>query len=595
MGSRKHRNVVGGSSKEEQIMPPADKNIVYFSYDADSAGRKVGDAVLSDDPDKLSEISERIKLGNELVERWAKERNGKQYSSGGDQGVYAIPEHCVKELEQLRSDYNYLTGLTISVGIGKYLSESGQALLMAKLKGKDRIVEFNDKTKTEIESVKKRVKKGKFKSMEEYKLGSSYLNKGEPFQKPEPVSEDCQYCAQSDGTDSDHCKYCHDAETKDQCKYCSYDQPVDQALDFPELAEQDCQYCKQEDAKSQEECKYCNTPNDQSAAQTNAEGTGIAPNAMNPSADSRNDEAQAGSEKEREQYGRMGMNPPIIGKPLDPDQRPPIGQNAPMDTVPRTGFKDGADAADKSSTIENPPPSGKEEPRLNVEQKPDLDPEDNHSKEALTSIAQEMESDGKPPESEVDAIDDTQLTHGIKSDGNISRPEGYEQNIPTDMGLPGPNPPTDDEDGPDFTDVLEQGLNEQADSIQREKVIKTVSQALLQFKNSKQALENMKMQSPELYQASISMLKAMIDMASLLRLGQNSNQSPENMSQSPELGQVQESLMPAEQENPDGDWNDPFPVHPDQGGQPKPGHSPSKKNTEASVPKKEEGPPSPQL
>jgi hypothetical protein len=152
-----------------------------------------------------------------------------------------------------------------------------------------------------------------------------------------------------------------------------------------------------------------------------------------------------------------------------------------------------------------------------------------------------------------------------------------------------------DSDEPDYSDLLEEGLNSHADSIQREKVVQMVSQALTQFKASKDALEAVKAQSPQLYQASLAMLKAMIEMASLLKLGQSEGESGQELGQNPSqpsaLGQEQASLEPTpgepgavQQEEQNDEWHDPFPLHPDSGGERKPGHAPSASNKEGKAP-----------
>lgn len=562
-------------------MSNSEKNIVFVSYDADSAGRQIGKAVLNDDPDEMSRISERIVSGNKLIERWAKERHGKQYSSGGDQGVYSIDKQYVSELEQLRMDYHFLTNLTISVGIGHHLSESGQALLMAKIKGKNQIVFFDETTKKEIEKIKRRVKKGKFKSMDEYKIAESYLDESEKaktLKKTEnEIDNSCSWCDQTDGVDPEHCQYCHDAESQDgeeNCPYCKdmQNDPAEGAQ-LPEVGEEDCAYCNEQD---EEECPYCNGSDSDSGQDVGRENDVLAPR-IGTSPDSTNETAPAGSDAEKQLFDQMDMTPPIIGKPLPPDQRPLIGQNAPMDVVPKdpemeeSRFVDG----DHGSSVA-----------------PSIDPEDNHSKEALHAIAEEIESDGQPDTQEINAIDDSDMPNGIGAEGNVSRPEGFAQNVPQDMGEEGTNPPagpeSEEHDEPDFYNVLETGLDQNADGIKKEKTIRIVSQALMQFKASKATLESMKLQAPDLYAASINMLKAMIEMASMLGMGP----SAQTQSQQ-ELGSVQESLMPEqkEQEEQNDEWHDPFPTHPDQGGEAKPGHAPSKNNPS---PPKKEGPDSPQ-
>jgi hypothetical protein len=288
-----------------------------------------------------------------------------------------------------------------------------------------------------------------------------------------------------------------------------------------------------------------------------------------PSPDSDNEVTVAGSQAEKDEYDQMGMRPPIIDKP---NLTNPPGQNAPMGSEP-------TDMPDEGPELKGSNP-----------QQP-LDPEDNHSKGALQGIADQIKDEGTPLASEVEAVDDANIPSGTEMEGNVSHPEGYSQNTPGDTGMEGPNPPSSEEGEPDLSDVLEEGLNHHADGIQREKVIQIVSQALLQFQAAKHSLEMTREQNPQLYEASVSMLKAMIEMATLLGLGQegaevitgidNSGKQPQSGQTESNLGQEQASLAPPQEEQND-EWHDPFPKHPDHGGEPKPGHSPPSKPPGAS-------------
>lgn len=150
---------------------------VYVALDGDSIGQKVGRAVLADDDDALHDVSKRIDAAQDLVTRWIKDNGGTKISGGGDEATFHIPKESVHLLESLRKDVEHAFGFTISVGTGKCLSEAGKALLIAKLKGKNRIEEFSAKMEQEIKRIKKRAKKGAFKSMEEHKLAEAYLKK----------------------------------------------------------------------------------------------------------------------------------------------------------------------------------------------------------------------------------------------------------------------------------------------------------------------------------------------------------------------------------------------------------------------------------
>lgn len=501
----------------------------YLSYDGDGCGKKVGRAIMANDEAALHEISAKIDLGHEIVNHWVAEHGGKVISGGGDEGSFKLPEEALHEIEALRHDYHYATGITISVGVGNSLSEAGRSLLAAKFRGKDQIAYYGKEVENDIDSARKRVKKGKA-TQEEYKLAEAYLEKKEddmaekPKEKeeakeapskeappaeaaPAEESESCQYCDETDGVDNDHCKYCHDAESEaleDDCPYCKEgDAEASAGLD-------DCPYCKEQDQGSETaDCPYCQ------------EG---------------NAEAPASSETLED----PDMNPPGIEKPEVGDGGSPSG------LIAQT-----PDAADV------PGPTGSA----------DIAAEDSHSKEAMQAIAQQIEGetiDGKPGDKAVaDQIDDADVV-GNAMQGNVSRPDNFASNSPGDTGLDSEH--ADDENtqeagSPDMAGVLQEGLNENADDIQREKVREMVGQALTGFKASKQVLETAKDQAPELYNASIMMLKAMIEMARML--GMSGGQAA-----------VAEIAGEAGTEmTSDDEWQEPFAAHPDQGGQRRPGHA----------------------
>jgi hypothetical protein len=122
------------------------------------------------------------------------------------------------------------------------------------------------------------------------------------------------------------------------------------------------------------------------------------------------------------------------------------------------------------------------------------------------------------------------------------------------MGL---NEEGETEQGPDMGQVLSEGLDAQAQNIQREKVVQMVSQALAGFKASKMIIERAQEQAPQLYNSSILMLKAMIEMCKMLGL----EGAPEQQANPLEGGAPAQAA--AQPENP---WSNPFPAHPENGG-----------------------------
>jgi hypothetical protein len=138
-------------------------------------------------------------------------------------------------------------------------------------------------------------------------------------------------------------------------------------------------------------------------------------------------------------------------------------------------------------------------------------------------VAEDGESTSVPGIDSTD-VDDAKQPIAGSMEGNVSRPPGYGESTPGDMGLDqqqdleADEPEQEMAPAPDFGSVLKDGLEDHADAIQKERVMSMVAEALQGFKANKSSLDQAKEQVPGLYQSSIAMLKAMIEMAKLLKL-----------------------------------------------------------------------------
>lgn len=124
--------------------------LVYITMDGDNIGNQVAQAQFSDDESKVRDMSRRIDAGKQLFETWAQQYNGTVIESGGDEGQVKMPASAIDHIEEFRKQYQSLVGATVSVGVGKLMSESIQARELAKLRGKDQTVIFDDQTKKEL-------------------------------------------------------------------------------------------------------------------------------------------------------------------------------------------------------------------------------------------------------------------------------------------------------------------------------------------------------------------------------------------------------------------------------------------------------------
>jgi len=124
------------------------EQMTYVAIDADNVGESIGNAVLSNDTDQLSSISNNINSGVSIFSQWAEYNGGKIISSGSDEAIFQVPVASIDELEDLKQKYQEKTGFSISIGIGENISEAAKALIYAKINGKDQITDYSPEIET---------------------------------------------------------------------------------------------------------------------------------------------------------------------------------------------------------------------------------------------------------------------------------------------------------------------------------------------------------------------------------------------------------------------------------------------------------------
>jgi hypothetical protein len=352
------------------------------------------------------------------------------------------------------------------------------------------------------------------------------------------MSEDtsCKYCValtQVNDPEEGDCPYCAREEAAapigtESCKYCAASNGTDGA---------DCQYCNRpEVAAAAPGCKYC--------ADAQTQDAGCEYCAPGP-------QTQNSTTTTSEDFAGQALDAPAIPKPIPGEELQE--QVTPMDDTTNNNLLLDQNGTGESNVSGSAGPAdingdGQVSPAESVQV--------DQSKQAMQGIAQQIENDpsmggaGPGPQGAATALatDAAAIVPGTDIIDGVSRPESYSQNSPSDMAL--------DEDNtavsPDLSSVLHEGLDSHADNIQRERVVQMVSQALTGFKACKPIIERSQTQAPQLYQSSIMMLKAMIEMAKMLGLSENGATPDQN---------------PLEG-NPQNEWQDPFATHPDNGGAP---------------------------
>lgn len=144
---------------------------LFIAWDGDHIGRQVGQLALDDDEEGLRRVSQAIDHGNQVWASWVQERMGAMISFGGDEGRARVPTEALGELERIRGLYSSAVGATVSVGVGLRLSEADKALLVAKLRGGDKILLWTPELAEDLEQLEDR--------SEAEKLQDEYMAKNE--------------------------------------------------------------------------------------------------------------------------------------------------------------------------------------------------------------------------------------------------------------------------------------------------------------------------------------------------------------------------------------------------------------------------------
>jgi hypothetical protein len=559
----------------EKIKP----GMLYISVDGDSIGAKVGKAVLANDVEELHKVSARIDAAQDYIEHWCEQVNGIKISGGGDEATMSIPAECKEKLKELRSGIEKSFGYTISVGVGRNLSEAGTALLVAKLRGKDRIVWFNKKIKEDIKKAKRRVRE-KRASQEEYKLAEAYLTKadsmlcdlhkkenhkkhvhvlhkaegeyglyGAPDLKPgekyhlashSPTTGNLHYKgtvgskkglrSAADKRDLKHGAVmrhvvtvvpAHTAAPMVKYEEGFHAPHTEQGIDDP------CPYCADNEDNRTDDCAYCQDLD----AEENADGTA----GMHDCEMCRDYDASLQNTGGIDDcpYCQTENIPEIMANPQEEPSH--------ICNCPNCPDKDQTALAVQDMGAERPDdcPECQEMYGQAIEEQPDqtgqVDPSlQGHetAEEVLDLLDQEPGTGDQTPQQEAQKIDNTELPQGDQMRENVSVKENFGPAQKNDISDSEKDfAQQDQKDEPDMGEVLQSGLDDHASDQKKQEVLNMVGQTLAGFKANKTSLEQSKEQNVGLYQSTIQMLKAMIELCKLLGLEPRTTPSSESQPQ----------------------------------------------------------------
>lgn len=143
---------------DSQIDLECTKGWWYFVVDGDDIGNQAALPLLKDQEKLAGAVSKKIHKGQQSIQTWVESVGGEMILEGGDNAVFKVEcdpedneeaEDLLDDIEVLRGTYETETGFTLSVGMGFSPSSANKSLLVAKERGKNQTVVYDEEVEEE--------------------------------------------------------------------------------------------------------------------------------------------------------------------------------------------------------------------------------------------------------------------------------------------------------------------------------------------------------------------------------------------------------------------------------------------------------------
>jgi hypothetical protein len=151
---------------------------VFVVVDGDRIGNSAATPLLRNEIDEAIRVSKIIHKGQNFIEHWTRQHHGQVLIDGGDNSVLKIGRTA--RLEKLREGYAKTTGFTLSIGVGLTTETADKALVVAKWRGRDRVVIYDNQVEQDFI-------KASLEANDAVKLQSQIGENQEPGQNEEPA------------------------------------------------------------------------------------------------------------------------------------------------------------------------------------------------------------------------------------------------------------------------------------------------------------------------------------------------------------------------------------------------------------------------
>lgn len=116
---------------------------VYIAINGDDVGTRIGNAIANDDHQDLANASATIDQAHKKIDEWADGVGGKKITGSGDEAIYLVPDDALAHMDSIRQDYQDSSGHGLTVGVGASMSQASKALIYGKMNGKNQTIHYD--------------------------------------------------------------------------------------------------------------------------------------------------------------------------------------------------------------------------------------------------------------------------------------------------------------------------------------------------------------------------------------------------------------------------------------------------------------------
>ena len=125
-------------------------NKVYVSLNGDKIGSALGQHILNDDIESLSQFSQKIDSAVKQICQAAEEMGGRTIICSGDEALLEVDENFLEHLYDAIDHFKEVTGFGCTVGIGQSVSEASKALIYGKLNDVGYVTQYHPELEKEL-------------------------------------------------------------------------------------------------------------------------------------------------------------------------------------------------------------------------------------------------------------------------------------------------------------------------------------------------------------------------------------------------------------------------------------------------------------